>query len=296
MTALLRRHGGLSFYVHKTNMLKFDWRSVVLCFVRSTIMLLLTLLPGLFGKFTSLAYGEGGAAGAANGISVVKPADVYARFNTFNNLVRDCKIKPEPALKMMNMLLDEIGQDYYRRGGRDYSRNDWVFPLEGHGVRSITGGRNKGYVASGYKYFSGNRHGGHPSFDIFIRDRNQDCLDDRTARPVRVLSLGGGVVVALEKTWARGSRLRGGKYLWIYDPLNKLLVYYAHNSELLVDLGTIVRPGDVLANVGRSGLNADKRRSPTHLHLTVIGMQSGSPKPVNVYSELVRARQVRADH
>nr|WP_246545514.1 M23 family metallopeptidase [Pelotalea chapellei] len=151
-------------------------------------------------------------------------------------------------------------------------------------------GANKGYIAGGYDFFSGNRHGGHPSFDIFIHDRDQDSLDDRTGQPVQVLSLTAGIVVALEQEWEQGSSLRGGKYLWVYDPVNELLVYYAHNNTLHVALGDIVQPGDVIAEVGRSGYNAAKRRSPTHLHLTVLKVKDGRPLPLNVYQELARMR------
>ena len=99
----------------------------------------------------------------------------------------------------------------------------------------------------------------------------------------------GGVVVALEREWQPGSRLRGGKYLWVYDPVNDLLVYYAHNNELVVELGDMVRPGDVLAAVGRSGYNAAKRRSPTHLHLTAVRVQGGRVMPLDIYRDLKRA-------
>ena len=214
------------------------------------------------------------------------------RFNEFNNHVRDGKVGRVAAAKSLNTLLKELKEEYYRRGGVDFPKNGWVFPLAGYDAHSITGGRNKGYIASGYDYFSGNRHGGHPSFDIFIRDRNQDTLDDRLGQPVRVLSLGGGIVVAMEKEWEQGSKLKGGRYLWVYDPANNLLVYYAHNSKLLVELGAVVKPGDLLATVGRSGLNAAKRRSPTHLHLTVLEIKNSKPVPLNVYNDLVRARKV----
>jgi murein DD-endopeptidase MepM/ murein hydrolase activator NlpD len=102
----------------------------------------------------------------------------------------------------------------------------------------------------------------------------------------------GGVVVALENEWQADSRLRGGKYLWIYDPANNLLVYYAHNEELFVALGTIVKPGDVLATVGRSGFNAAKRRSPTHLHFSVLRIGNGQPVPVQAYSELQLSKTI----
>lgn len=211
------------------------------------------------------------------------------RFNELNTRIRDGRIAREAARQELKRLLADLSTEYYRKGGRRYPSAEWVFPLAGYDCRAITGGRNKGYIASGYDYFTGNRHGGHPSFDIFIRDRNQDCLDDRTGKPVKVLSLTGGIVVALEAGWEKGSGLRGGQYIWVYDPTNELLVYYAHNSALHVKLGDVVRPGDVLAEVGRSGYNAAKRRSPTHLHLTVLKVSDGRPLPLNVYPELSRA-------
>lgn len=208
------------------------------------------------------------------------------RFNTFNNFVRDGKIGQEEGMKNLNVLLQELKEDYYRRGGKDFPRNSWIFPLEGYDAKALSGASDKGYVASGFDYFSGNRHGGHPSFDIFISDRNQDCLDDLSGVSVKVLSLGGGLVVALESQWQQESTLRGGNYIWVYDPGNELLLYYAHNGNLAVRLGDIVKPGDLLGVVGRSGLNAAKRRSPTHLHLTVLAIKDGRPSPFNVYQDL----------
>lgn len=212
------------------------------------------------------------------------------RFNAFNTLVRDGKIAKAPARTELKRLLAELRSEYYTSGGTDFPRESWIFPLAGYDHRAITGGRNKGYIASGYDYFSGNRHGGHPAFDIFIRDRNQDSRDDRSGAPVKVLSLTGGIVVAMEREWQPGSKLRGGKYLWIYDLANELLVYYAHNAELFVRPGDRVKPGDLLANVGRSGYNAFKRRSPSHLHLMVLQLKDGQPLPLNVYRDLTRAR------
>jgi murein DD-endopeptidase MepM/ murein hydrolase activator NlpD len=169
-------------------------------------------------------------------------------------------------------------------------KSAWAFPLAGYDARAIGGGRRHGYSARGYDFFSGNRHGGHPSLDIFIRDRNQDGLDDSSDASVKVLSVTGGIVVALEREWLPRSRLRGGRYLWIYDPANDLLVYYAHNAELSVGLGDVVKPGDVLASVGRSGYNAAKGRSSTHLHLTAVRVQGGRVVPLDIYRDLKRAR------
>jgi murein DD-endopeptidase MepM/ murein hydrolase activator NlpD len=213
-------------------------------------------------------------------------------FNNFNNLIRDGKISKNAARRELYGRLAAIRADYYRQGGRDYLSTEWFFPLAGYDYRVIASGKRHGFVARGYDYFSGNRHGGHPAYDIFIRDRNQDKRDDRTGKSVKVISMTGGVVVALENEWQADSRLRGGKYLWVYDPANDLLVYYAHNEELFVTLGTIVKPGDVLATVGRSGFNAAKRRSPTHLHFSVLRIGNGQPAPVQVYPELQASKRI----
>jgi hypothetical protein len=219
-------------------------------------------------------------------------ASACSRFNELNTRIRDGKIGRVAARDELKRLLAEIREAHYREGGNDHSGEPWVFPLAGYDSRAIGDGRNRGYIGRGYDYFSGNRHAGHPAFDIFIRDRNQDSLDDRSNKPVKVLSLTNGIVVALEQEWQSGSELRGGRYLWVYDPANQLLVYYAHNSELFVQLGEIVKPGDLLASVGRSGYNAAKRRSPSHLHLSVMRIEDGRPIPLNVFRELARARMV----
>lgn len=215
-------------------------------------------------------------------------------FNDLNSLIRDGRINRAEAARDLRRLLGEIRQQFYRQGGADHQRSDWVFPLAGYDSRAIGKGRHHGYFAKGYDFFSGNRHGGHPSLDIFIRDRNKDMLDDKTGKPVAVLSLTGGIVVALEKEWSKVSPLRGGRYIWIFDPSTDLLVYYAHNNELFVALGDVVKPGDRLATVGRSGFNAAKGRSPTHLHLTVLQLNNGMPMPLDVYGWLRRARSMPA--
>ncbi len=224
-----------------------------------------------------------------------KPANpLCSAYNTLNDRIRDGLVGKTAARSELVTKLADIRAEYYKRGGKDYASAEWVFPLAGYNIKAIEGGHNHGYIPGGYDFFSGNRHGGHPAYDIFIHDRNQDSFDDQSGTTVKVLSLTGGIVVALEKRWEQGSGLRGGKYIWIYDPANDLLVYYAHNRELLVELGSIVKPGDLLATVGRSGLNAAKHRSPTHLHFSVLKLKDGQPVPLPVYHELQKARIVPA--
>ena len=216
-----------------------------------------------------------------------------AVFHELSTMVRDGRISRSHAGSRMREILPRIAEDYYARGGKDFPRDQWVFPVEGVSPRAIGGRNDEGYKARGYDYFDGNRHGGHPSFDIFIRDRNRDFLDDGTGKPVRVRSMTEGMVVSVEKEWQAGSRLRGGNYIWIYNPSEKALVYYAHNRNVLVRVGDIVAPGDPIATVGRSGQNAWKARSPTHLHLTFLKVEGGYPVPVNIYPILRQCRPAK---
>lgn len=221
--------------------------------------------------------------------ALVQQCDACLEFNRLNTLVRDRKIRKDEAKKQILHLLPEIKSFAIQHGAKQYARNQWVFPVEGLNVKTAGNNRGADYVPSGYDYFDGNTHGGHPSFDLFIPDKNQDSLDDRTGKPVSVLSMTCGIVVAVEPEWDVHSKLRGGKYVWIYDYSSDALVYYAHNSEIFVKPGDIVTPGDIIATVGRTGLNAYKKRSPTHLHLTYLKIKDGNPKPENIYKDLKQA-------
>ncbi len=140
----------------------------------------------------------------------------------------------------------------------------------------------------GYDYFDGYRSHGHPGHDLFIHDKDRDELDDATGKPVNVLSIGSGIVVAHASEWDRDSALRGGRYIYIYDPGRNAMFYYAHNRSVLVTTGDVVTPGQVIATVGRSGRNASAPRSPTHLHVMFLAIEDGYPKPRDIYQDLLR--------
>jgi murein DD-endopeptidase MepM/ murein hydrolase activator NlpD len=212
------------------------------------------------------------------------------RLSDLMKRIRDRQVTRETARHSLQLLLAEAKDIYYQADGRDSKKSEWYFPVAGIDARAITKGRRHGYIARGYDFYRGNLHNGHPSLDIFIPDRNHDCLDDRSGKSVQVLSMTSGIVVAAEENWETGSYLRGGRYLWVYDPGNDLLVYYAHNERLLVEAGDLVRPGDSIATVGRSGYNAAKQRSPTHLHLTVLKINRGRMTPVDVYSDIRKTK------
>lgn len=211
-------------------------------------------------------------------------------FNTLNTKIRDGKIKKEEALQQLQQLFPQLKKYYYEHGGKAYAPDKWIFPVQGYTTKNIGGTNGSGYIASGYDYFKGNKHGGHAAHDIFIADKNQDDIDDLTKKPVNVLSMSGGIVVATATAWDTASDLRGGHYIWVYDPSSGSLFYYAHNQQVFVSPCTIVKPGDTLATIGRTGANAYKKRSPTHLHFMQLKTDSTFyPKPVNCYEALKRA-------
>lgn len=215
-------------------------------------------------------------------------------FNQLNDRIRDQTIGRREAQQQLRVLLPQIAAYYRAAGGKAELEKASVFPLEGYSANAIGGLGGNGYQPKGYDYFAGNRHKGHPAHDIFILDRDQDGRDDRTRAAVSVRAVAGGVVVATSTNWRMGSSLRGGNYVWVYSPVSQVFFYYAHNAEVRVTPGDLIRPGDVLATVGRTGKNAFAKRSPTHLHLMQLVLDDQQyPRPVNCYRRLLRSQSVR---
>ena len=181
---------------------------------------------------------------------------------------------------------DSLQQDSLRRTGRYFS-----FPIRGYATSAIGGTHGEGYRGKGFDLFDYTVRGSHPAQDIFIVDRNQNILDDKTGKRADVLSVSNGLVLAIETAWKPGSEYRGGNWIWVYDPILNGLFYYAHNSEVVVRPGQWVASGQKLSEMGRTGFNAYKARSPTHLHLMYLQIQpNGLPEPVDTYQWLLTAR------
>ncbi len=172
------------------------------------------------------------------------------------------------------------------------TKHYFAFPLRGYSSGAIGGSNGEGYRGSGFDLFDYNVRGSHPAQDIFIRDSNQDCLDDRNGKPVDILAMTSGLVLAIETGWLPGSEYRGGNWIWVYDPVLHGLFYYAHNNKVKVTPGQWVQAGQKLATMGRTGFNAYKTRSPTHLHLMYLHLlPSGLPVPRNPYEWLLSAKR-----
>jgi murein DD-endopeptidase MepM/ murein hydrolase activator NlpD len=218
--------------------------------------------------------------------------DPASEWNLLYYKIRDRFISKEEARTRLGVLEIQLRDDYskQRKGGSD---GGFAFPLEGYTFRSIGGKDGSGYQPLGYDFFDGNDHKGHPGHDIFILDKNQDSLDDKTGKPVNVISVSPGIVVSTNTLWEPSSLIRGGNYLWIFDPATKRYFYYAHLDKVFVTVGQVISKGNLLGTVGRTGLNAYPKRSPTHLHFTVHQSADGYPRPVNVYKELANKERDR---
>ena len=211
-------------------------------------------------------------------------AGVCEDWNNLYTRIRDFRMKPAEAQAAFAPLHQRLQEIYGRPGIGGPER---FYPVLGYDVS--WGERGAAYRPRGYQFFSGNPQGFHPSLDLFILDRNQDSIDDRSQKPVTIVAFSGGVVVGVNEEWEFPSPQRGGKYVWIFDPTTDRYSYYAHLAQVQVRLGQIVQAGEPLALLGRTGLNAYKKRSPTHLHLTVLTYRQGEMVPCNPWPELLRA-------
>lgn len=204
------------------------------------------------------------------------------KINELNNRVLYGTIKRADAAKQFKTLILKLSEEL--------PLNDnisWTFPLKGYIANAIGGTHGNGYTDKGYNYLDGNKHSAHPAHDIFIHDKNQDDLDDKTGKPVDVLAIADGIIVACTNNWEPTSTLRGGKFIWIYHRSLHVFSYYAHNQAIFVKPGDEVKQGQKIAEVGRTGVNAYKKRSPTHLHFSAFRFINGLPVPFNPYQQLL---------
>ena len=210
-----------------------------------------------------------------------------AQWHLLYSQIRDGLISKQEAQFRLKSLEGVLKDLYFKRSNRE-EESALCFPLEGY-TRSAIGGKNgSGYQSQGYDFFDGDRHKGHPGHDIFIRDRDQDGIDDSTGKSVNVISASSGIVVSVNPDWEPSSPIRGGNYIWIFEPIKSRYYYYAHLKEIFVEIGQVVSRGERIGTLGRTGKNAYPMRSPTHLHFTVHRSTEGCPMSVDPYRELVK--------
>ena len=206
-------------------------------------------------------------------------------WNSLEKSIRDNRIDRNTAERKIIELGRGLLESYAGKTGS----SPYHFPVKGYAPKSIGGRKGSGYKPSGYDFYAGNRHGGHPAHDVFIRDKGCSGLDSGTGRPAEIVAFADGVVIAVNTAWEYPSPIRGGRYIWIFNPEENRYYYYAHLEKVLTSPGDIVHAGDTIALLGRTGKNAWPKRSPTHLHFMCLSFNNGRMTPHNTYSDLLGA-------
>lgn len=213
---------------------------------------------------------------------------VFEKWNSLDKKIAVNNIEKENAIKLIQNYQKEAEYYFYKNGGKDVKRKNWIFPLINYSKIFL---REKGedYNDNVYDYFDGNKSWNHPANDIIIADSNKDCLDDSTGKPVDVISMSSGAVIATDTTWEPGSILRAGKYIRIYDVSNKKFLYYSHLNRVFKKPGDIIYAGDKIGEVGRTGRQTILPSNITHLHIALLKIEDGYPRPEPLTKDLKRA-------
>ena len=220
-------------------------------------------------------------------VSFSQTKNICDKWDILDSLITNSFIEKEDALLLMKEYEPEVRTYFRRQKGVMTSRTDWVFPLKNQSSFYYRENGND-YKLSKYDYFQGSNTKGHPAHDIMIADSNKDLLDDVTLKPVDVVSMSSGVVVATDTTWNPGSLLRGGRYVKIFDVANNCIFYYSHLSVVSVSPGDVINEGDKIGEVGRTGRKAIFKSGKTHLHIAALEVKDGYPVPVDIISDLKR--------
>jgi peptidoglycan LD-endopeptidase LytH len=212
---------------------------------------------------------------------------VFDKWNTLDKIIALKQIAKKDAIDLLNKYEITVSEYFYRNGGKEIYFTDWLFPLKNFSYISYHKNGND-YNEKYYDYFDGNSSWNHPANDICIADTNNDCLDDFTCNPVDVVSMSGGIVIATDTTWEPGSILRAGKYIRIFDVTNKNLFYYSHLKSVNKKPGDIVKPGDKIGEVGRTGRTMILSDGITHLHIALLHIVDGYPYPEPLIEDFKR--------
>jgi peptidoglycan LD-endopeptidase LytH len=219
-------------------------------------------------------------------------SSVFSRYKKLLVDIREIKKSPMEAEMEFKSIASALKSAYPNRlDSNQISR--FVFPLTRSNYSAVGGSGGSGFYIKEFNLFDHSVSGSHPAHDIFIFDPDQDCIDNRKKEFVDIVSVGHGVVLATEKDWTDSSEYKGGNYVWVFDFERGGFWYYAHHRKVVVEPGQIVKPGDKLGEVGRTGFNAKKKRSDTHLHLMFLDLDDDLfPQPKNYFEWLKDAETI----
>jgi len=126
-------------------------------------------------------------------------------------------------------------------------------------ARSGPAARQRSVAPVDYSVSSGGRRTHRYAVDLFAPE----------GASVRAVSR--GVVVLADRDWSRANLFsttsrKGGNAVIVFDPDHDRFYRYCHMGTVLVSAGGLVAAGQIIGNVGHSGLNASQAGHGHHLH------------------------------
>jgi hypothetical protein len=224
--------------------------------------------------------------------SIEKMKNPVSKWKSTMSLMRNGTISKEQTIDSVKDFCKRMNKYIIDNGFKTYTDYEWVFPVKGYTSAAIGGKNGSGFNPYGFIFYDMNSVG-HPAHDIFIQDKDQDCNDDATDKPVDILSMSSGIVVETRDNWTTEMMYqKGGNFVYVYDNYSNGFFYYAHLKDVLVKTGDMVKPGSVLGTMGRTGTNAYPKRSATHLHIMYVRSNEGNLIPENIYNMLLEAKVI----
>lgn len=212
---------------------------------------------------------------------------IYRWFN-IDTLIRDKKIDKDDAIDSIIKFVP-LAKKYFKSSGFNTTkRTDWAFPLLEFSEISYRKNGND-YIDDKFDFFQGGEYKGHPAHDIFILDNDSNMIEDFTGNYVDAAAMVNGIIISVHKSWKKGDFLRSGNYVKLFDPETEAIFYYSHLDSIFVKVGQIVKAGESLAYVGRTGRKAIHGK--THLHIAYYKITDGYPEPEDILQDLYRAEK-----
>lgn len=213
---------------------------------------------------------------------------VFDRWHKTDQLIRDRKIDAGDAEDSIAMYVKLAKDDFMTRDIPTTKRADWVFPMSGWtSVTYRSGGKD--YKDARFDYFQGGEFKDHPANDIFILDKDSNTYEDSTGEKVYAAAMVTGVVISKYSTWFKQDYLRSGNYVKLFDPESEAIFYYSHLDSVFVEPGQLVKAGEPLGYVGRTGRKAIKGK--THVHIAYYKIEEGHPIPEEIIKDLYKAEK-----
>lgn len=208
---------------------------------------------------------------------------IFLRWDKTDQLIRDRKIDKDNAMDSIALYVPLAITEFRSKGIPGTTRHDWVFPMSGWTTVTYRAG-GKDYKDETFDYFQGGEFKGHPAHDIFILDNDSNGVEDSTGEKVFAAAMVTGIVLSEYSSWFKGDYFRSGNYVKLFDPESKGIFYYSHLDSVFVEAGQVVKAGEPIGYVGRTGRKAIKGK--THIHIAYYKIEEGYPMPVDIIKDL----------